>query len=153
MKKCDECTLSRAEELFLVGKALLIGNEFVNAELEFLSEVLPNSEFSSKNTTEAFKYFKRAAELGNAEAKIILGRCLQMGRGTERNYKEAIKWLKEPAEQGSSVAQTMIGVMYLHGGYEIEKNADESVKWLKLAVENGNQHAKSILDEYFGKKD
>ena len=148
MKRCDEFTLSRAEELFLIGKALLIGGDFVNAEFDFVREVLPDSKFACKNKVKAVKCFREAAELGNKEAKIILGRCYQIGIGTDINYEEAIRLMKEPAEKGCAVAQAMIGGMYLRGGYGIEKNTIEAVKWLKLAVENGSQHAKSILNKY-----
>lgn len=178
MKKCTECGnellpewkfcpmcgrelqddsknhLSRAEELFLVGKALSIEDGFGTAALSFVKEAFPDSKFHSENEIEAFDYYKKSAALGNAEAKIMLSRCFQIGigLGTEKNYKEAIGLLKETVGYDSAVAQAMIGSMYLQGGYGIERDANEAVKWLKLAVENDNDIAQYLLGRcyYYG---
>ena len=44
---------------------------------------------------EAFKWFKKAAELGNADAQYELCKTYRYGQGVERNNYEAEKWLSK----------------------------------------------------------
>jgi len=53
---------------------------------------------------EAVKWFRKAAEQGNADAQYALGRAYHEGQGVDYNYTEAVKWLKKAAEQGQSDA-------------------------------------------------
>lgn len=39
---------------------------------------------------ESFIWYKRAAEIGNAEAQNSVGCCYELGKGVEENYEEAM---------------------------------------------------------------
>ena len=64
---------------------------------------------------EAVKWFRLAAEQGDAEAQINLGVMYETGRGVPKDDKEAVKWYRLAAEQGDADAQFNVGVMHHNG--------------------------------------
>ena len=65
-----------------------------------------------RNATEAVRWYRRAAEQGNARAQNNLGVMYGTGRGVERNDAEAVRSYRRAAEQGDAVGQTNLGAMY-----------------------------------------
>ena len=55
---------------------------------------------NEKNYVEAVKWFRTAAEQGDAEGQYYLGCCYELGFGVERNRSEADKWYFKAKEQG-----------------------------------------------------
>jgi TPR repeat protein len=54
------------------------------------------------NHDEAVKFFRIAAETGDARAQHCLGVMLNKGQGVKQNYEESFKWLNLAAKQGFS---------------------------------------------------
>ena len=52
----------------------------------------------AKNFVEAFKYFKKAADLGLKEAQFNLAQCYDQGIGVTKNTTEAVKWYRKAAD-------------------------------------------------------
>ncbi len=94
-----------------------------------------------KNEAEAFKWFKKAAEQGHAEAQLELAKSY-----FEVDNMEAVKWVKKAAQQGHAEAQFNLAGCYYYG-MVVEKNEAEAVKWLKKAAEQGDAKAKEMLEE------
>lgn len=57
-----------------------------------------------KNDAEAVKWYRRAAEQGNAAAPSNLGVMYETGQGVTWDYAEAVKWWRKAAEQGLATA-------------------------------------------------
>ncbi len=51
------------------------------------------------------KWFRKAAEQGNAVAQCKLGQCYHNGEGVEQDYAEALKWYRKAADQGFELAK------------------------------------------------
>ena len=49
---------------------------------------------------EAVKWYRRAAEQGDAGAQTALGTMYLGGKGVPEDDREAVKWYREAAEQG-----------------------------------------------------
>jgi TPR repeat protein len=64
---------------------------------------------------EAVKWFRKAADQGNADAQAALGGIYGAGQGARQDYAEAVKWLRKAAEQGNVDAQKNLGVAYALG--------------------------------------
>jgi hypothetical protein len=62
-----------------------------------------------KDTAEATKWYRKAAEQGNASAQFGLGVIYST---VQQDYAEAAKWLRKAAEQGNSDAQAMLVALY-----------------------------------------
>ncbi len=65
--------------------------------------------------SEAVKWFRRAADLGQPEAHFYLGRCYADGQGVPKDVVEAVKWFRKAAEQGLAEAQFNLGISYAQG--------------------------------------
>jgi hypothetical protein len=64
-----------------------------------------NGEGTPVNKAEAFKWYKKAAEQGEANAQNNLAFMYNKGEGTPVNKAEALKWYNKAAEQGFELAK------------------------------------------------
>jgi len=103
---------STGEEEFTTGVALMEREEYENA----------------------VRYFRKAAEQGDAPAQNNLGVCYENGKGVEKDVYEAVKWYRKAAEQRYVLAQYNLGVCYANGA-GVGKDMDEAVKWIRKAAE------------------
>lgn len=62
-----------------------------------------------KDLEKAADYFRRASELGHAEAQQSLGSALMLGDGIEQDMIEALKWFIVSARAGNQSAATYGG--------------------------------------------
>ena len=97
-----------------------------------------------KNDAEAVKWYRRAADQGDATAQNNLGVMYDNGEGVAENDAEAVKWYRRAADQGDASAQNNLGVMYAKGE-GVAKSAVEAVKWFRLAADQGLASAQSNL--------
>jgi TPR repeat protein len=84
----------------------------------------------------AAKWYRKAAELGDAKAQFELGRCYAKGKGVSKSMEEAAAWYRKASDQGLAVAQWSLGSCYRQGA-GVSKNATEGAKWLKEAALQG----------------
>jgi TPR repeat protein len=59
----------------------------------------------AKDDREAVKWYRKAAEQGNAPAQYSLGVMYEDGRGVTKDESEAVKWYRKAAEQGDADAK------------------------------------------------
>ncbi|MDA7658743.1 sel1 repeat family protein [Akkermansiaceae bacterium] len=97
-----------------------------------------------KDAEEAVKWYRRAADQGNATAQYSLGRSYDYGEGVEKDAEEAVKWYRKAAEQGNATAQSSLGWNY-DNGEGVEKDAEEAVKWYRKAADQGDAPAQYNL--------
>jgi hypothetical protein len=86
-----------------------------------------------RNHVEAAKWYRKAAEQGNANAQHNLGNCYESGQGVPQNYDEAVKWFRKAANQRHPMAQANLGVMYEYG-HGVLQDLVEAHKWFVLSV-------------------
>jgi TPR repeat protein len=107
---------------------------------------------------EALKWYRKAAEYGNALAQFQLGFMLSQGQGAQQDYAEAAKWYRKAADQGYSPAQTNLGKLY-QDGTGVPQDYSEAERWLRLAADQGDaiaqvklgvayQEAKGVAQDY-----
>jgi len=84
----------------------------------------------------AAEYYRKAAELGHAEAQYSLGTLYKGGAGVPKNYVEAAKWYRIAAEQGLKEAQFHRGYVY-YNGEGVPRNFTEAAKWFRIVAEQG----------------
>ena len=61
-----------------------------------------------KDDKEAARWFRKAAELGLAEAQNNLGTLYFKGEGVAKDRSEALKWYRKAAAQGCAAAKDML---------------------------------------------
>lgn len=99
-------------------------------------------------SSEAYYYFKNAAELEYVPAMQELGVLYYTGNGVPQNYPEAISWYKKAAEKGNPEAMYKLGLIYFVGKV-VTQNNTEAYNWFKKAAEKGHEKAKKVLEEYW----
>ena len=84
------------------------------------------------------KWYRKAANQGDAGAQSSLGFMYINGQGVKQNDFEAVKWFSKAADQGDANAQFMLGMSYLLGeGVQVNKFLAK--EWLGKACDNGEQ--------------
>ena len=63
----------------------------------------------------ALEYVRKAAELGNTEAMIMLGRIYQNGKYVEKDLPTAFRYFSDAAEKGDVTAHLHLGLALLEG--------------------------------------
>lgn len=103
-----------------------------------------------KDSAEAAKWYRLAAEQGYAQAQFNLGVIYATGEGVPKDDAEAVKWYRLAAEQGYAQAQFNLGVGYANGN-GVPKENTEAARWYRLAAEQGYAKAQfNLSGMYWG---
>ncbi len=123
------------------------GDPAAQAELGFLCEVGIDTPV---DRAEAVRWYRKAAEQGNARAQLNLRQIAAFGFMYERepdkpaDGKDPVKRCREAAEQGNASAQFNLGQMY-EWGNGTPADLAEAVKWYRKAAEQGGAAAQFKL--------
>ena len=90
---------------------------------DFNTEEEDNPDFKAK----AYKYFRMAAQAGNAQAMTEVGHRLYDGIGVKRNVEESDEWYRLGAEAGEPSAMRVVAFR--------SDNDEEKFKYFKLSAE------------------
>jgi len=96
----------------------------------------------SQDDREAVKWYRKAAEQGDALAQYNLGGMYDEGQGVPQNDGEAAKWYLRAAEQGIANAQYNLALMY-HDGLGVPLDYVQAFKWFDIAARGGDENAAS----------
>ena len=106
-----------------VGDVISTEEFFKNLHAE---EKIPEEE-REENKKNAYKYYRMAAEAGNAESCTEVGHKFYDGVGVEKNEAEADEWFRRGAEGGDPAAMRIVAFR--------TDNAEEKFKYFKLSAE------------------
>ncbi len=95
--------------------------------------------YDARDYKQAVSCYRKAAELGLAEAQTALGSCYELGQGVQQDYKQARYWLSKAAEQGDAFAQGRIGYFYMCGK-GVERDRERGVYWTRKAADQGDPY-------------
>ena len=87
----------------------------------------------AQDYAEAAKWYRKAAQQGDAESENSLGCLLRDGEGVPQDYAEALSWFRKAAGQNFPEAERNLGGMYL-SGLGVEKDPAEGMKWIRKAA-------------------
>lgn len=97
---------------------------------------------------EAEKWYKKAVEQGNPQAKYYLGILYLNGvQGVQQNLGEAKKLIIDAAKE-IGLAQYKLGLWYYEGKI-LENDLKEAVKYLELAAQKGIVEAQNMLGKLY----
>ena len=90
----------------------------------------------TKNSEEAVKWYRMAAEQNFAQAQYDLGSCYSTGQGIAKDDTEAVKCYRKAADQNLAQAQYNLGVCY-HDGVGVMQDYAQAVEWFRKAANRG----------------
>ncbi|MCU7960137.1 MAG: sel1 repeat family protein [gamma proteobacterium symbiont of Bathyaustriella thionipta] len=87
---------------------------------------------TAANPAEALRWYRKAAELGNARAQHQIGNAYYFGRlGLKKDYIKAHAWIEKSAQQNYSPALSLLSGMYAVGqGVKQDRKKAEQLKAL-----------------------
>lgn len=94
---------------------------------------------------ESFKWWRKAAELGDVEAQYKVGQSYFLGFGAEQDIKQALYWLSRPAQNGHKDAQYKVGFIY----DEYYDDFDKAFQWYNKASQQGHVEAQYHLAQCY----
>lgn len=97
---------------------------------------------------EAYRTALAAAELGSAQAMVLVGRYRQFGISAEQDLELAVDWYRRSADAGNSDGMLRLGYLY-DQGLGVALDLDESGRWLARAAEAGNPAAIAAIGYRF----
>jgi TPR repeat protein len=102
---------------------------------------------------ESVRWYRKAAEQGDAKAQYALGYMYRHGRGVEMDYAEAAGWYRKAADQGYAEAQSALGYVY-EAGKGVMQNYGQAARWYRKAADQGDARAQCYLGDFYacGKK-
>jgi TPR repeat protein len=104
---------------------------------------------------EAFRWYRKAAEQGDADAEAEVGAVYwggwQPDSPVQRDTSQALKWFRKAADQGQEEAQFALGIMYERGAEGVPPDYALAHMWLNLAAAQSAGLAKVSLDELAAK--
>jgi TPR repeat protein len=84
----------------------------------------------------AARWFKRAADMGYADAEYDLGIMYFNGRGVDQSFEAAAHLLRQSARQGQPNAQFRLATLY-YTGRGVARNSAKEAFWLEQAARQG----------------
>ena len=94
---------------------------------------------------EAGRWFRRAAEQGNADAEERVAYGYKNGfYGFQLDYGAAARWYWRAIEQGNATAMNNFGWMHAYG-LGFQQDYAEAVRWYRRAAEQGNDGGQNSL--------
>ena len=93
-----------------------------------------------KDVVQAAKWYRKAADQGNAAAQFNLGVSYHNGEGVEKDVAQAISWYSKAADQGDVKAQFNLGAIYFNG-LGVPKDVVQAAKWYRKAADQGDVKA------------
>lgn len=86
-----------------------------------------------RNTAEALRWLRKAAEAGQEDAARLLAVKWYNGYDVLQNFDEAMKWARVLAEKGDIPAQLMLASMYANGE-GLERDLVRAYMWYAIAA-------------------
>jgi TPR repeat protein len=140
---CDERSALAAQAAALLEQVLQEEPDHLDAQ-----RCLGGCFYFRGELTGAVHWFRKAAELGHAQAQFSLGACYEHGEGARKDAGKAVEWYRKAAEQGHAGAQSNLGACYANGE-GVRKDAGEAVQWHREAAEQGHAEAQCNLGQCY----
>ena len=100
----------------------------------------------TNDDAEAAKWYRKAAEQGDATGQVNLCRMYLLGRGgLAKDDAEAVQWCGKAATRGYAAGQVTLGDAYLHGRGGLAKDDAEAVTWFRKAAEQDDASGQAGL--------
>jgi len=84
----------------------------------------------------SLQWYRKAADLGSAQAQYYLGGMYETGRRVLRDYKRAAQWYRQAAVQGHVKAQVTLGYLY-ESGRGVRQDYGKAISWYRKAADQG----------------
>ena len=100
-----------------------------------------------RDYTQAFTWFKRAADLKEVNSLVSCGVAYLTGRGVERSATRAVSMMSMAAALGSEHACCILGEINAKGLHGFDKDPQEATRWYREMQKCGTRNASEAMRE------
>ena len=142
---------AQIEDIDQTWAAAVAGDPEAQYNLAVLARYGPEDRRAElrKKPRRSRSWLRVAAEHGNPDAQLALGRTYEHGEYALPNHSEAVKWYTLAAEQGNPLAQWRLGLFHYAGYGEVPKHYRKARYWLELSARQGFAQAQGRLGWMF----
>jgi TPR repeat protein len=126
-KVLDDAAIRRAAENGDHAAQFKLGEAFFEAYFQ------DSARSDKKGSDEAVRWLETAAQGGNVDAMVYLGRMLRAGIGILQNFDKAFVWIQAAARRGSPEGMLEMGRLY-RDGVGVEKDWIKAYVWFNRAA-------------------
>src|SRR6204780_3410419 len=101
---------------------------------------------ATRSSADAIEYFHRSADMGDAQAQVVLGYLYESGRVTTADPRQAFDWYKKAAQQDDPLAQWLAGRI-IYAGAVPGRDLNEASGFLQSAADHGNPFGEYLLGQ------
>jgi TPR repeat protein len=95
----------------------------------------------AKDEKTARGWYRKAADLGNANAQFNLAVLYENGRGGDVDFTQANQWYRRAAVQGDALAIGNLGMLYVRGdGVKINRVAGMALLLQSVTLDNSSEN-------------
>ena len=105
--------------------------------------------YQKKQYSQAYKYFKRAYDMGSGEAAMEIGYLHYFGDGRKKDDGAAYRFFTEAASKGVPKANVMRGNLYYYGGPGLKKNLKKAAECYQASADLGEVGGQTWLGEMY----
>jgi TPR repeat protein len=107
---------------------------------------------AAKNTVEAAKWYRRAAEQGDSDSQFSLGEFYARGVGVPKNDIEAERWFSMAIKQGNYDSEHLLNLGFMYSiGNGVTTDYVKAEKWFRMAALQGNAYAQAALGSMYAR--
>src|SRR5262249_17979556 len=103
-----------------------------------------NTAFDKQDYVEAMRWYRKAADQGDAVAQRRTGYFYDRGLGVAQDYAEALRWYRKAADKDEPTAQRNVGYFY-DKGLGVAQDYAEAMRWYRKAADQGNAVAQNDI--------
>jgi TPR repeat protein len=111
------------------------------------AQINGDNAMGGERYAEAMRWYREAADGGNAAAETEIGHLYQHGLGLPADYSEAMRWYLKAASQGNATAEDLIGDLYEEGD-GVARDHSEARAWWTKAGDAGDPTALYSLEHH-----
>lgn len=97
---------------------------------------------------QAFQWYSKGAEGGNAYAEGALSRLYTNGQGTAQDYGQSRQWAEKAVLQGDAYAEFQMGYFYANG-LGVKRDYAQALAWFNKSAAQGGSNAELALGEMY----
>jgi TPR repeat protein len=133
---------TRTADAKVQGQAI---SGFADSELPArLGTIYLEGDGVERDNAQAAKWYRLAAERGNASAQARLGEMYSVGWGVPKDHSQAFTWFHKSAQNGDVSGERDLGFVYLQG-FGVAKDERNGVEWVRKAADRGDVGAQGLL--------
>ncbi|KAF9399846.1 hypothetical protein BGX21_005530 [Mortierella sp. AD011] len=91
------------------------------------------ASYDDRDYPKALAWYRKAANLGHADAQNRLGQMYEAGHGTPQDYSVALDWYIRSADQENANGQNSIGLLY-YKGKGVPQDYEKAFEWFQKAA-------------------